>query len=33
MGDHAATIAADEQWRLVVQATADFLAQVAIQPQ
>jgi len=33
MGDHTATIAADEQWRLVVQATADFLAQVAKQKQ
>jgi hypothetical protein len=33
MGDHAATIPAAEQWRLVVQATADFLAQVATQPQ
>jgi hypothetical protein len=33
MGDHAATIAAAEQWRLVVQATTDFLAQVATQPQ
>jgi hypothetical protein len=33
MGDHAATITADEQWRLVVQATADFLAQVAKQQQ
>ncbi len=32
MGDHSATITADEQWRLVVQATADFLAQVAAQP-
>lgn len=32
MGDHAATIPAAEQWRLVVQATADFLAQVAGQP-
>ena len=29
MGDHAATITPAEQWRLVVQATADFLAQVA----
>jgi hypothetical protein len=33
MGDHAATITPAEQWRLVVQATADFLAQVATQPQ
>jgi hypothetical protein len=33
MGDRAATIAAAEQWRLVVQTTADFLAQVATQPQ
>jgi hypothetical protein len=33
MGDHAATIPAAEQWRLVVEATADFLAQVAIQTQ
>jgi hypothetical protein len=33
MGDHAATITAAEQWRLVVQATADFLAQVAKQSQ
>jgi len=32
MGDHTATIPAAEQWRLVVQATADFLAQVAGQP-
>ncbi len=32
MGDHSATITADEQWRLVVQATADFLEQVATQP-
>ena len=32
MGDHSATITADEQWRLVVQATVDFLAQVATQP-
>jgi hypothetical protein len=32
MGDHAATIPAAKQWRLVVQATADFLAQVARQP-
>lgn len=33
MGDRAAAIPAAEQWRLVVQATADFLAQVAKQPQ
>jgi hypothetical protein len=33
MGDHAATIPAAEQWRLVVQSTADFLAQAATQPQ
>jgi hypothetical protein len=33
MGDHTATIPAAEQWHLVVQATADFLAQVATQPQ
>ncbi len=33
MGDHAATIDAAEQWRLVVQATADFLAQLAKQLQ
>ena len=32
MGDHAATIPPAEQWRLVVQATTDFLAQVATQP-
>lgn len=31
MGDHAATITPAEQWRLVVQATANFLAQVAKQ--
>jgi hypothetical protein len=33
MGDHAATIPTAEQWRLVVQSTADFLAQAATQPQ
>jgi len=33
MGDHAASITAADQWRLVIQATADFLAQVATQPQ
>jgi len=33
MGDHAATIDATKQWRLAVQATADFLAQVAKQLQ
>lgn len=32
MGDHAAAISAAEQWALVVEATADFLAQVAKQP-
>jgi len=32
MGDHAATIPPAEQWRLVVQATSDFLAQVAKRP-
>lgn len=31
MGDHAATIPPAEQWRLVVQATADFLARIAKQ--
>ena len=31
MGDHSATITAAEQWRLVIQATADFLTQVAKQ--
>ena len=32
MGDHAATIKPADQWRLVIQATADFLTQVAKQP-
>ncbi len=33
MGDHAATITAAEQWRLVTEATTGFLAQVAKQLQ
>ncbi|HWQ21301.1 MAG TPA: alpha/beta hydrolase [Clostridia bacterium] len=31
MGDHSATITAPEQWHLIIQATSDFLAQVAKQ--
>ena len=33
ISDHAASISAAEQWRLVIQATANFLAQVAKQQQ
>ncbi|MCE5193817.1 MAG: alpha/beta fold hydrolase [Candidatus Cryosericum sp.] len=33
LGDHAAVIPPSEQWRLVVQATTNFLAQRAQQPQ
>ena len=32
MGDHAAVISPAEQWHLVVQATAGFLARIAKQP-
>jgi hypothetical protein len=33
MGDHTATIAPSQQWKLITGATADFLDQVAKQPQ